>query len=520
MNRFGERVFHPFLIGLFPIIFLYARNVTEVRFQEIFLPAGLVLLAVGAGLLLLKSLIRDRLKRGLVASVFIFLFILFGPLLNQVEQLSMFAGRDSSVPELIVGGGLLLILTLLGAVILRSRRDLSTPTRLLNQVLVSLLVIQIALAGYAVAGRGETVAPSDEASMPVMTTETTPDIYYIILDGYARSDVLKSIYDYDNSEFLDQLTERGFYIADSTFANYNSTAQSLTSALNLDYLHRVMPADRNEFSRMPTARMMENNRVTALLRRYGYRTVSFSSGYTPTEMDYADYFFAPGWALSEFQNHLLNSTPIPLLVRGFKSQHDLHRERLNFIIDKLSDLDQVPSPMFVMAHISWPHPPFVVLADGRPVEPDWPITLSDGSPYFNRTGGTLEDYLLGYRNQVTYVSRRILRTIDSILVQSEEPPVILLQADHGPGSRLDWESLTETDLRERFSILNAYHLPGVDATQLYRGISPVNSFRVVLNQYFGTEYPPLPDLSFYTTWTRPYDYHDITDSLRGRSPGQ
>ena len=40
-----------------------------------------------------------------------------------------------------------------------------------------------------------------------------PDIYYIILDGHARSDILKELYDYDNSEFINYLTGKGFYVA-------------------------------------------------------------------------------------------------------------------------------------------------------------------------------------------------------------------------------------------------------------------------------------------------------------------
>ena len=51
-----------------------------------------------------------------------------------------------------------------------------------------------------------------------------------------------------------------------------------------------------------------------------------------------------------------------------------------------------------------------------------------------------------------------------------------------------------------FPILNAYLLPGVDAKQvLYPSISPVNSFRQLLNTYFGTQLDLVPDESYYTT---------------------
>ena len=62
------------------------------------------------------------------------------------------------------------------------------------------------------------------------------DIYYIVLDGYARGDILKEIYAYDNQPFLTQLEELGFYVADSSYANYNQTRLSIPSALNMAYM--------------------------------------------------------------------------------------------------------------------------------------------------------------------------------------------------------------------------------------------------------------------------------------------
>jgi hypothetical protein len=47
-------------------------------------------------------------------------------------------------------------------------------------------------------------------------------------------------------------------------------------------------------------------------------------------------------------------------------------------------------------------------------------------------------------------------------------------------------------------ILNAYYLPGVDPNLLYNTISPVNTFRIIFNQYFGAHYDLLPDTSYYS----------------------
>ncbi len=84
-----------------------------------------------------------------------------------------------------------------------------------------------------------------------------------------------------------------------------------------------------------------------------------------------------------------------------------------------------------------------------------------------------------------------------------------------PGAHFSHDSLEEADVGERFPILNAYYFPGVDSSDLYPTISPVNSFRVVLNTYFGLELPLLEDRAFYCTMKRPFDLVEITDSLSG-----
>ena len=84
------------------------------------------------------------------------------------------------------------------------------------------------------------------------------------------------------------------------------------------------------------------------------------------------------------------------------------------------------------------------------------------------------------------INQLVLAAVEDILANSAMPPLIILQADHGPGAYFDWESLKNTYLPERLGILNAYYFPDQMYANLYPTITPVNSFRVVLDQYFGT----------------------------------
>ena len=98
------------------------------------------------------------------------------------------------------------------------------------------------------------------------------------------------------------------------------------------------------------------------------------------------------------------------------------------------------------------------------------------------------------------------------ILDKSRPSIIILQADHGPGSLLNWESGAQTNVRERFSIFNAYYFPKpVDV--LYKEITPVNTFRIILNCFFGMKYQLLEEKCYYTTWERPYDFKDVTDRV-------
>jgi hypothetical protein len=110
-----------------------------------------------------------------------------------------------------------------------------------------------------------------------------------------------------------------------------------------------------------------------------------------------------------------------------------------------------------------------------------------------------------------YINRLVLETVDAILTRSTVPPIIILQGDHGPGAYLHWGSLEQTIPAERFGILNAYYFPSQNYTHLYPSISPVNSFRVLFDQFFGADYPLLPDRHYYSSWSYPFDFTEVID---------
>jgi len=136
---------------------------------------------------------------------------------------------------------------------------------------------------------------------------------------------------------------------------------------------------------------------------------------------------------------------------------------------------------------------------------------SDGASF----AADINTYQKGYLDQVTYLNGQMLKTIDNILANSTQPPVIVIQGDHGPGLLLNlYGDVPQTCMWERASILNAYYFPQEKTGRLYSSISPINSFRVIFNTYFETSFEILPDRTFYSLFKMPYDFIDISDTVR------
>ena len=108
---------------------------------------------------------------------------------------------------------------------------------------------------------------------------------------------------------------------------------------------------------------------------------------------------------------------------------------------------------------------------------------------------------------------KLKRAIDTILVRSKRPTIIILQGDHGPGSMLDWKSAANTNMPERLSILSAYYFPDKQYDLLYDKITPVNTFRLIFHQYFGEAIGRFEDKSYFSVWNTPWDFIDVTDTV-------
>ncbi len=339
-----------------------------------------------------------------------------------------------------------------------------------------------------------------------------PDIYYIILDGYGQQAALSELYGWDNSEFIDFLSKKGFYIASQSQANYVQTGLSVSSSLNFDYLPNFPETSRDG---RVLVYLIQHNRLFKALEDIGYSTYAFQTPYEATNITQVDHYFA-GVQLARTQKLLgllmLDSVVSPFVDLGvIKAPLSSYKEQQHLILTNLSEIESIatiPGPKLVFLHLLIPHPPFIFNESG-PLTPDKAYILTDADLY----EGSITQYIQGYVSQANYLNQALVGVIDNILATSATTPIIILQGDHGPGSMYR-QTVEQTCLQERFGILNAYLLPGIDPGSLYPTISPVNTFRLILDAYFKTNFSMLPDKHYYSNFIQPYKFVEITGQMK------
>lgn len=531
-------VLHPFLFTLFPILSLYTDNLGEIPFVAIIRAMVVGLACVGVLLVLLRWLLKDWNRAGVVATLEVLLIFLFGHTYNTL-------GHSLSLPPVLLG---LAWGALLGAGAWLALRQMPSHTAEITRIInitggIALATCLYGVGAYGVhtlrvgevrpvkaqAAAAVTPLPSPTpTAIPEVATqpsvvgpepEQPPDIYYIILDGHGRSDVLNELFSVDNTPFINFLKKRGFTVAAQSRSNYNQTALSIASSLNYDYLDSLVTQSSETNDRGALNALINDSAVQRFVKAQGYRTVAFNNGFPATEMVKADTFYQDPQALNNFEMTLISGSLAqeeltPAILDSYRQRIQWAEGELEQMVADQSD----PRPKFVFAHFILPHPPFVFNADGSA---RMSLDGGDGSAYT----GTREDYYQGYREQVQYADVLAEKMIAAILDHSIRPPVIIIQGDHGSGLDLDWTSQENSCLRERFSILNAYYLPqkvrpnkASPSVQPYQAISPVNTFRVVFDTYFDAHLPLLPDRSNFALWATPYQWNDVTSQIESQCP--
>lgn len=513
-----QLIFYPLLFALYPALELYFNLSSEVSFAQTWRALPLVVILAALLWFLLGRYFRDVQRAALVTTALVAVFLFYGFVYRALWSFSVGdfrVGRHSILfPIWLAFWG---FMASPGA--WRRIRDPQWLTTLLNAVAAFALLISVGRFAFNAIRRQ--MVEGTLASTPALLNAhevvplnweggTLPDIYYIIVDGYGRADVLQELYSFDNGSFVDFLQERGFYLVEASQSNYIQTTLSLASSMNLSYLENLPPqSDDRDF----VIHMIQENILVRSLAQLGYQLVTIDTGYAPTRIMTASILFVPSYQqdMNSYETMLfLSSAGVVLADAGWVNfdafGYGAHQTLTQYTFETLAHLPSLPGPKFVFIHVTSPHPPFVFDREGNPVKPDSPYVGGLDGSYFL---GSVSDYQNGYLEQLQYVNMQLRASLPVLQEHSSVSPIIVLQSDHGPGALLNWESAEKSCLLERTAILNAIYLPEGGAEYLYSTITPVNTFRVILDAYFGAELELLEDVTYYSTWEQPYRFSPV-----------
>jgi hypothetical protein len=518
MKKLNGFPFYCFIFALYPPIALIASNITEEELTNMLRPVFFSIIFAVFLFLITLLIIRNTARAGLITLSAQILFFSFGHILQSLEPVNV-GGFEPGRIRILGPLFIILFVTVLWFIVKAKRIP-----QLLNQTLT---VISVALLIFPVIttvgfyfqqnpSRSTNTASNDESTHNTIN-KNLPDIYYIIPDSYTRADVLADVYSYDNEPLLSELRQRGFYIADCSMSNYQYTLLSLSTTLNMEYLDTLDPrSTRGGYAEKTMKDLIQHNLVRNQLAQAGYKFIAFEDDYIGTQIPDADLYVRykqpkgtdySGQYINPFEEMFIRTTagislyrlelgPISDWIDKISYPYYKRAQIQLFQIETLPEIAKIPGPKFVFIHMNIPHRPFIFTPEGN---------LQTASEFYRDNPETSrEEYQIkGYRDQVEFVNTKLPSMVDNILTASTSDPVILIQGDHG------------LDVANRSYILNAYHVPDDVEQQLYPSITPVNSFRIILNSILGLNEPLLPDRSYYSDDLHRFDISEVFETRDG-----
>lgn len=479
-----------FLVSLYPCAFSYLENAGEASPWDM-LPMLGIFLAVG--LLLFLSglfLFRQSAAAGFFSGIGVLLFSNGGlPARFLKHQFPWFRDRYLLL--------VLILLMVLLLILLKKRRNF--PARefcgILSVLFAAMILMRLIPAAptlYEVL----TFRPVDAEETAVLQGDDTPNVYYFIVDEYGGPENLARYYDFDNREFTDFLEQNRFNIS-NTSKNTESiwTSTIVPNLLNLNY------AAEDKMPERVKLRYMEKPLLFRLF---------WDRGYQVNLISHKDFIGSRGCHVLNdrqfpdritefiFQNSVLSLIPParehlrePLGLPDFRS----HADHMKSIFSAMETCWEAAGdkPTLTVSYVQCPHYPFVFDKNGSPV---------DG-------GQNIQDQHY-YLDQLQYLNSVLETSISGILAHDPDS-LIVLQSDHGtryPGQMLlfygepDYDPLLETPYMQ--NSLNCVYYGGRPLS--IEGETGINTWRILLNEIYGTDFSMLPAPEGYTCYGR--SWHD------------
>ena len=488
---------HYLNLLLLPAFFLLHNNNVLFGFmlwQQVLIFISITTLLTIACFFLLKKLLKVAPVAAL-ATLLVQLFILFfGPFHDFIKSVA--AGSVVSSYKVVVP--VIIILTgLLTRYFFKNKETVIKFSRSAFTVLLVLCIYEITVSGinlYNLSANKNLIYPQqpvcDSYTSCNLPDSSKPDIYFLVLDEYTNNNTLQKLWNFENIDVTNWLTANGFYVIPRSHANYTSTSFSVSSTLNMNYISKKNSKGtiRNY---LRSNKSLSYNETFCLLQKEGY-TIRFLAPYKNDIeknglIDYTGYMHNNWLFMHTFFGRFNRDILWHFRTGRFAFRKEepgseivpwsKRRENIRKTIDKIkatADLRE-HTPKFVYGHLMITHDPHVFDSTGA-------ARKEDTSKPFDT-----------YTQQIIYANTVIKDLVSHIRRNNKKNTVIIIEGDHG-------FRLFPVEMKEYFfPNFSAVYFPDSIYHQLYPGMSPVNTFRVVFNHYFCQNLPLLKDSSILIT---------------------
>tara|TARA_B100000029_G_scaffold284988_1_gene278833 strand:+ start:2037 stop:3653 length:1617 start_codon:yes stop_codon:yes gene_type:complete len=524
------RIFHPVLVAIFPILIIYSQNLGKMDFESLFLPIVLAVSCTIVAYFIIKIILKNSIKAAIIVSIILIITFSYGHiyyLLSNISLDGMDIGRTRYlIPIFGVILGIGIFLTI------KTKKKLDNATSILNVISVVFVLVAVSNVGFVLLD----IVDCEECAKQELFYETMdfshhfephkyfisenqrlPDVYYLILDEYARSDALLDYHEFDNSKFMNYLKDKGFHVAKNNFANYPTSIQSIPAIMNMRYINflsdeigtdvrNIKPLNEKDYGLYP------NNQVMKNFKEMNYKIITLNT-FTLHHHEIPISDFSQCHRTVYLLDNILFDTVARTTVFGYFIERWSEGELRNVTTCAFDGFGNAGSkfkePVFVWAHIMLPHPPWIWGPNGEHITPGNPLLITENPEY--RDSGWNEK--LQYTQQVEFANKKTIEAIEKIL-ENNENSIIIIQGDHGTGWDLNWAEPSDDDVWQRLRNFDAIYFPDEEKRILLTdNRTLVNTFRTIFNAYFESEYELLENKLYWGWNDRSYYFEDVTNYI-------
>ena len=529
--KIKSKKIHPFLVGIFPILIIYSQNIGRVEITELFLPV-IIIVGLTIGLYyFLKLILKNENKSAIIVTLILIMLFSYGHIYYLLSDVMIDEFDIGQNRYLIPAFGLVLGISIF--FIIRARRVFDNATSILN--VISIVFIIVAISNVALVGAEITSCDKcsnqeffyeardfsdyfESHEFSISKNQELPDVYYLILDEYARNDALIEYHNFSNHELTEFLEKKGFHIAKNSFANYPMSVQSIPAIMNMDYINFLADEIGTEVRNYKPLNgknygLYPNNMVIKNFKEMDYKIITFNTfALHLHENPLADKTFC------HRDKFLLDNRLADVLARtsifGYYIERWAEGELRQATLCAFENFGNAGNvfdePVFVWAHVMLPHPPWIFGPNGEEITPGKPLLITD-NPEFRDSGWEPKRQ---YIQQVQFANKKTIEVVENIL-ENNRNAIIIIQGDHGTAWETNWMEPSKEDAWQRLRNFDAIYFPDKDKRDLLLDDRTlVNTFRTVFNAYYESNYELLENKMYWGWNAKPYYFEEMTQYLR------